>query len=59
MGLFGKKLPVRDFTIEFSSEYLDSMTAMVRNSEGNYVIGACSINFPSQLMSDIEDSVSR
>lgn len=58
MGLFGKKLPVRDFTIEFGSEYVDSMTAMVRNSEGNYVIGSCFINFPSQLLSDIEESVS-
>lgn len=59
MGFFSKKLPIQDFTVEFGSEYLSTLTSIVSGTQQKeFQLGNISIHIPDQLLSDIDESIS-
>ena len=57
MGLFSKKLPEKNFSIKFDSNYVPNLLEMVRNAPGKY-IPTLSIEFPEDTCADVDESIS-
>lgn len=57
MGLFNKKLPEKNFSINFDAKYVPNLLEMVRNAPGKYT-PTLSIEFPEKTCDAVDASIS-